>query len=155
MAKLSKFIFLHEFKPVALQVTNREVFLLESEVNRVLRIGQKTSDYQINMESSILKPQQFEDMLSSGLIVSDECNVLHNLQKKWGELRNSNEYESLHIIPTTRCSLRCDYCFVLLQNGASSLIDMRDTDLFDGLDFFFNNNPHPNPLVTFYGVPTQ
>lgn len=147
--KVSQFVFLHESSQIILHTAKREVFIVEECVGQALRAS-RSDKSKTRLDQGAFSSSVLRTLIENTLIVSDVDDEIQGLKKRWNH-RDRNAYESLHIIPTTRCTLQCDYCFVLSQATGVLNQDISYDTLIKGIDFFFAGNSHTNPLVTFYG----
>jgi uncharacterized protein len=93
-----------------------------------------------------------QNLIKNKILLPTKLNEVETLYKIYKNKENLNSFESLHIIPTLRCTLNCRYCFVLKNAQISKEnLDMDFLTARKGINFFFKKNIHPNPLITFYG----
>lgn len=94
-----------------------------------------------------------KDLVDNGFLVSRGTDEDKEIKKEFYHRYDGNYLESLHIISTLSCNLRCKYCFVFAGVNTDKVCykQMDFITAQKGIDLFFKDNTCPKPLVTFYG----
>lgn len=70
---------------------------------------------EIKLSSEYITKDEFEELISAGILVSDEIDekqlVIDKNKKRLEILNNKYDHLSLVITPTLRCNFKCYYCF--------------------------------------------
>lgn len=128
-------------------------YVIQTNTRRVFEIDEKT--YCILNECkdlAKLDKDTFMCFVEAGIIVPDDSDEVGLLERNHVMNENDQEWHSLHIIPTEACNFGCEYCFVLKdkQNAECERV-ISDKILYKGIDFFLENNPSNQIILTFYG----
>lgn len=143
--KKSLFTYLYKQKGkfYAVQTNTRRVFEIDEKTYYILNEGKELAE---------LDKETFKCFVEAEIIVPIHIDEVGLLEEGHKMNDNDIEWHSLHIIPTEACNFGCEYCFVLKdkQNAGYERVILDET-LYKGIDFFLDNNPSDQIIVTFYG----
>ena len=143
--KKSKFAYLfnNDNNFFVVQTNTKKMFEITKEVYNALAIDD------INL---LKKDDVYQLFIDSEILVPINVDEVEKLLRQCEKVDDDKEWHSLHIIPTSKCNLGCEYCFVLKDMDKNKChADLDDDTLLKGLELFFKDNPSKKLTVTFYG----
>lgn len=131
---------------------NGSFYVVQTYTKRLFEIDSKTFEAIIKDRDTVelFEPNTINAFRNAQII--EPVITVEKLESECKSGENEDEWHSLHIIPTGSCNFACSYCFVLkdkCHHDCDGIID--DDTLKKGIDFFFDNNPSDQVIVTFYG----
>lgn len=127
-------------------------FVVQTREKRLFEIDEKIYYSLIQNNISALDSKTADNFFHASVLVEDDLDEVAQLEKEHIKNDNDQEWHSLHIIPTEGCNFGCEYCFVLKDKTKQCKEEIiSDDELYSGIDFFFENNPSDQVIVTFYG----
>lgn len=146
--KKSKFLYFLKIGSnyYVIQTLQKVIFEIDLELWNLLKKNE------VFYKSTFQDKSVFDILIKNKILLSQKFDEIEKLKIFYKNKEEVSSLESLHIIPTLRCTLNCKYCFVFKNNSSlKKRLDMDFETARKGIDFFFEKNTHPNPLVTFYG----
>lgn len=118
-------------------------------------INQSNEDIQFNSDS--ISEEDFNDMVSLGVIVSNDVDekqiVIDNHKKKLEKQHEKNDVLSLVITPTLQCNFKCYYCFEntkIRKNEVSLSVNVQN-DIIDFISNSITKNHIKKVQIIWYG----
>ena len=111
----------------------------------------------IHFNPEYIKKEEFNDLVSSGIIVSDTMNekqiTIDKNKKQLEILHQKNDILSLVITPTLRCNFKCFYCFenVNIRKNDDSINIETQNDIINFIEKSIIENQIKTVKITWYG----
>jgi uncharacterized protein len=114
-------------------------------------------DGDIKFNSEYLIQEEFNELISSGIIISDEINEKQSAieinEKRIKQLSETNEMLHLVITPTLCCNFKCYYCFESTNSKKSNnsiSMEVRN-DIINFISMSITDNHIKKISITWYG----
>jgi uncharacterized protein len=101
--------------------------------------------------NNLNNPKNIKHLLKNKIIFKDKNSLRNFLFSFCKKTQDPYFFESLHIIPTNSCNLRCKYCFVYHGKNPKKIINQNFEEIKKTIKLFFDKNTCKEPLITFYG----
>jgi len=111
----------------------------------------------IQFNSEYITEAEFNDLVSSGIIVSNDANekqsVIYRNNKRLEQLHQKNDVLSLVITPTLQCNFKCYYCFESINTRKrEESINMEvQNDILHFIEKSITENHIKEVDITWYG----
>ena len=128
---------------VIVNTLNKRVFRVSDEIYSML-LDEEEFFPECNSE--------LKEFIECGVLIPTDFDEVQELEDRCILADNDLEWNSLHVIPTTKCNMGCEYCFVLKDmKGNNKPADLSIEDLHRAIDLFVKDNPSEKKALTFYG----